>query len=89
MIRTGQHPLIILKPDDVRPPGDIAIQHALDALGIVPGAYILSVGRLVPDKGWDIALDGIHWYIEGVATLGALGNEISHAETAIFVHGFD
>ena len=36
-----------------------------------------------------VALDGIHWYIEGVATLGALGNDIAHAETAIFRHGFD
>lgn len=41
-----------------------------------------------PPNG-DIALDGMHWYIEGVATLGQLGNEISHAETAIFVQGFD
>lgn len=42
-----------------------------------------------PMPAGDIALDGIHWYIEGVATLGVLGNDISHAETAIFVHGFE
>ncbi len=62
--------------------------------------YTIDFGRLFacadslglvspPLPAGDIALDGIHWYIEGVATLGALGNEISHAETAIFVHGFD
>ena len=39
-------------------PGDTGTA-ALDALGVVPGRYILSVGRLVPDKGWDVALDGI------------------------------
>ena len=62
--------------------------------------YAVDFGRLFacanslglvspPMPAGDIALDGIHWYIEGVATLGALGNEISHAETAIFVQGFD
>ena len=30
-----------------------------DALGLVGDGYILSVGRLVPDKGWDVALDGL------------------------------
>ena len=39
-------------------PGDTGTA-ALEELGITPGRYILSVGRLVPDKGWDIALDGI------------------------------
>lgn len=36
-----------------------------------------------------IALDGVHWFIEGAATLGALGLDISAVETAIFVDGFD
>jgi hypothetical protein len=57
------------------------------------GALFACVDRLglisQPMPAGDIALDGIHWYIEGVATLGALGNEIAHAETAIFVQGFD
>jgi len=49
-----------------------------------------SLGLVSPPMpAGDIALDGIHWYIEGVATLGVLGNEISHAETALFVQGFD
>jgi len=62
--------------------------------------YAVDFGRLFacandlglvspPLPAGDIALDGIHWYIEGVATLGALGNDIAHAETAIFRHGFD
>ena len=62
--------------------------------------YAVDFGRLFacanslglvspPMPAGNIALDGIHWYIEGVATLGALGTEISHAETAIFVQGFD
>ena len=42
-----------------------------------------------PMPSGNIALDGVHWYIEGVATLGALANDIAHAETAIFRHGFD
>jgi hypothetical protein len=37
----------------------------------------------------DIALDGVHWYIEGVATFGALATEVSRAETAIFRTGFE
>jgi hypothetical protein len=62
--------------------------------------YAVDFGRLFacadslglvspPMPSGDIALDGIHWYIEGVATLGTLGIEISHAETAIFTHGFE
>jgi hypothetical protein len=62
--------------------------------------YTIDIGQLFacadslglvspPMPDGDVALDGMHWYIEGVATLGELGNEISHAETAIFVHGFD
>jgi hypothetical protein len=43
----------------------------------------------LPMPDTQIALDGVHWYIEGVGTLGELGNQFSHAETAIFVHGFD
>jgi glycosyltransferase involved in cell wall biosynthesis len=39
-------------------PGDTG-HAALDELGLASGSYILSVGRLVPDKGWDIALDGL------------------------------
>jgi glycosyltransferase involved in cell wall biosynthesis len=39
-------------------PGDTG-QKALDALGVTPNGYIVSVGRLVPDKGWDVALDGL------------------------------
>ncbi|HEX5124455.1 MAG TPA: hypothetical protein VFV97_14525 [Rhodanobacteraceae bacterium] len=42
-----------------------------------------------PMPAGNIALDGIHWYIEASATLGSLGNDIAHAETAIFRHGFD
>jgi glycosyltransferase involved in cell wall biosynthesis len=37
-------------------PGDVGTA-ALRELGLTPGGYVLSVGRLVPDKGWDIALD--------------------------------
>jgi hypothetical protein len=49
-----------------------------------------SLGLVSPPMpAGDIALDGIHWYIEGVATLGTLANDISGAETAIFVQGFD
>ena len=51
----ARHPLIsngATMPDD-------AGHEALDALGIVRDGYILSVGRLVPDKGWDVALDGL------------------------------
>lgn len=49
-----------------------------------------SLGLVSPPMpAGDIALDGIHWYIEGVATLGSLANDIAHAETAIFVQGFD
>jgi len=42
-----------------------------------------------PMPAGDIALDGVHWFIEGAATLGALGLDISRVETAIFVDGFD
>jgi len=62
--------------------------------------YAIDFGRLFacandlglvspPMPAGDIALDGIHWYIEGVATLGALANDVSHIETAIFRQGFD
>ncbi len=37
----------------------------------------------------EFALEGVHWFIEGVGTRGELGNELSAIETAIFVHGFD
>ena len=42
-----------------------------------------------PMPAGDIALDGVHWFIEGAATLGALGLDVSRVETAIFVDGFD
>ena len=42
-----------------------------------------------PMPNGDIALDGVHWFIEGVATSGALGLDVAHAETAIFVDGFE
>lgn len=62
--------------------------------------YSIDFGRLFacadslglvspPMPAGQIALDGIHWYIEGVATLGALANEISHAETALFMSSFE
>lgn len=38
-------------------PGDLGTA-ALEEFGLTADQYILSVGRLVPDKGWDIALDG-------------------------------
>jgi len=57
------------------------------------GALFACADRLgllaQPMPSGEIALDGVHWYIEGVATLGKLGSEISHAETAIFTQGFD
>ena len=42
-----------------------------------------------PMPDGDIALDGVHWFIEGAATLGGLGLDLSKIETAIFVDGFD
>jgi glycosyltransferase involved in cell wall biosynthesis len=39
-------------------PGDVG-HAARDELGLDADRYILSVGRLVPDKGWDVALDGL------------------------------
>jgi glycosyltransferase involved in cell wall biosynthesis len=39
-------------------PGDVG-HAARDELGLGADRYILSVGRLVPDKGWDVALDGV------------------------------
>src|SRR5258708_37635992 len=42
MIRTGQQPLIILKPNDVRPPGEIATQHALD---VPPCTFQVTQGK--------------------------------------------
>jgi hypothetical protein len=41
----------------------------------------------MPDT--DIALDGVHWYVEGVGTSGTLGFSFSHPETALFVTGFE
>jgi len=37
----------------------------------------------------DIALDGVHWYIEGSGTQGSLGLDVSAIETAVFIDGFD
>jgi glycosyltransferase involved in cell wall biosynthesis len=54
--RRGRDILVI--SNGVAAPGDTG-RTGLDALGVVPGGYLLSVGRLVPDKGWDIALEGI------------------------------
>lgn len=67
---------------------------------LVQRHYAIDFGRLFacandlglvspPMPAGNIALDGMHWYIEGVATLGGLGYDIAHAETAIFRHGFD
>lgn len=42
-----------------------------------------------PMPAGDIALDGVHWYIEGSGTQGSLGLEVSAVETALFVDGFD
>jgi hypothetical protein len=57
------------------------------------GALFACADRLglvaPPMPAGTIALDGIHWYIEGVATLGSLGNDIAGAETAVFRHGFE
>ena len=39
-------------------PGDVGT-GALTEYGLTAGRYVLSVGRLVPDKGWDVALDGL------------------------------
>src|SRR5262249_61384633 len=39
-------------------PGEVGTA-TLDRLGLAPRSYVLSVGRLVPDKGWDVALAGI------------------------------
>ena len=39
-------------------PADVG-HAARDALGLAADGYVLSVGRLVPDKGWDVALDGL------------------------------
>jgi glycosyltransferase involved in cell wall biosynthesis len=39
-------------------PEDVGIA-ALDRFGLAPGRYLLSVGRLVPDKGWDVVLDAL------------------------------
>ena len=42
-----------------------------------------------PLPSGDIALDGVHWYVEGTATRGELGHEIAQVETALLVDGFD
>jgi len=42
-----------------------------------------------PMPDGDIALDGVHWYIEGSGTQGSLGLDVSAIETAVFVDGFD
>ena len=55
------------------------LKAALDARGLTTQ----------PMPAGDIALDGVHWFIEGAATLGALGLDVSRVETAIFVDGFD
>lgn len=39
-------------------PGDVGTA-ALEELGLTANGYVLSVGRLVPDKGWDVALAGL------------------------------
>ncbi|MGA9341289.1 MAG: hypothetical protein WBV61_03020 [Rhodanobacteraceae bacterium] len=49
-----------------------------------------TLGRLAqPMPDTTIALDGIHWYVEGVGTSGNLGFAFSHPETALFVAGFE
>ena len=55
------------------------ILACFDALGLIRD----------PMPGGDIALDGVHWYIEASGTQGSLGIEIAHVETSLFTDGFD
>src|SRR5271155_6284825 len=41
-MRMRQQPLVEMKPDDVRPPGDIVTQHAL---GVPPRTFQVSQGQ--------------------------------------------
>lgn len=68
---------------------DLARHHYRIDFGAIFGcaARLGLLSQAMPDT--DVALDGVHWYVEGVGTLGELGFEFSHPETAIFVEGFD
>ncbi len=62
--------------------------------------YTIDFGRVLacfdelglirdPMPGGDIALDGVHWFIEASGTQGSLGIDVGHVETSVFTDGFD
>ncbi len=68
---------------------DLAKRHYRIDFGTIFGCAerLGLLSQPMPDG--DVALDGVHWYVEGVGTTGELGFEVSHPETAIFIAGFE
>jgi glycosyltransferase involved in cell wall biosynthesis len=53
-----------------------------------PGARVLSVGRLIPDKGMDVTIDGVAG-IQGLLTIAGEGPERTRLEARARRHGLD
>ena len=92
------HPDIVFL--DIHMPGQNGIDVARLPLTGTRVRYAIDFGKVLacadarglagdPMPAGDIALDGVHWYIEGSGTQGSLGLEVSAVETALFVDGFD
>ena len=68
---------------------DLAKRHYQIDFGAIFGCAerLGLLSQPMPDG--DVALDGVHWYVEGVGTSGELGFEFSHPETTIFDASFE
>lgn len=45
-------------PNGIEPPAAPSGRNELDALGVEPGRYVLAVGRITPEKGFDTLIRG-------------------------------
>ena len=45
-------------PNGIEPPKAPSERDELDALGVEPGKYVLAVGRITPEKGFDTLIQG-------------------------------